>query len=184
VQPLILPGRINSLAQTLLKLTAPGIPDLYQGTELWDLSLVDPDNRRPVDYTLRRRLLHKESDCVLKAAAIMAEDGWVKLRLIMKTIALRRRFPNSFGPDGAYRPLLARGNRRTNVVAFVRGESCLTIVPRWWHSLRGDWADTSIELPAGCWRNELTGEELNGGTAQLSDLLAQFPAALLLRSGS
>src|SRR3989441_731527 len=110
-------GALNSLAQTLIKITAPGVPDFYQGTELWDLSLVDPDNRRPVDWALRRRLLG-ELERALASTSDRAgfafglfkekEDGRVKLYLIREALALRRARPALFAA-GEYRPLEARG---------------------------------------------------------------------------
>jgi len=180
VTPLIAAGRVNSLAQTLLKLTAPGVPDIYQGTELWDLSLVDPDNRRPVDYARRRRLLAELERA--KPAEIMAriDEGLPKLWLVRQTLHLRRRRPELFGPDGAYRPLAERGERAGHVVAFTRGERVVTVVPRLLMRLEGSWLDTTLELPAGRWHNELTGESAHG-TVQIADLLATFPVALLSR---
>ena len=173
-------GAANSLAQLTLKLTAPGVPDIYQGTELWDLSLVDPDNRRPVDYARRRRLLAELERA--KPAEIMAriDEGLPKLWLVRQTLHLRRRRPELFGPDGAYRPLAERGERAGHVVAFTRGERVVTVVPRLLMRLEGSWLDTTLELPAGRWHNELTGESAHG-TVQIADLLATFPVALLSR---
>jgi (1->4)-alpha-D-glucan 1-alpha-D-glucosylmutase len=89
VKPLIEPGRVNSLAQTLIKLTAPGVPDFYQGTELWDLSLVDPDNRRPVDYALRRRLLSELDGMAAEEIWRRIDEGLPKLWIIHQTLKLR-----------------------------------------------------------------------------------------------
>src|SRR5499426_3376302 len=130
VAPLIAPGRINSLAQSLLKLTAPGIPDIYQGAELWDLSLVDPDNRRPVDYALRRRLLAALDGATPERIMARSEEGLPKLWVIRQALQLRRERPAPFGPDGAYRPLAAIGARADHVVAFARGDGAVTLVPR------------------------------------------------------
>src|SRR5262249_50361891 len=122
VAPLIEPGRINSLAHTRLKIAAPGVPDFYQGSEIWDLSLVDPDNRRPVDYELRQRLL-SDLKRGMTPEEILArmDDGLPKLWLIHQGLQLRRRSPEVFGPDVAYEPLLAAGPRAGHVVAFLRG---------------------------------------------------------------
>jgi (1->4)-alpha-D-glucan 1-alpha-D-glucosylmutase len=180
VAPLIEPGRITSLAQTLLKLTAPGVPDIYQGTELWDLSLVDPDNRRPVDYDLRRRLLGELSGMTPEAIWARIDEGLPKLWVIKQTLSLRRREPTLFGPQGSYAPLTAHGTRAEHVVAFVRRQGVITVVPRLVIGLRGDWADTTLELPAGRWYNELTGDAIDGSTVRLVDLLARFPVALLV----
>ncbi|MFL6196180.1 MAG: malto-oligosyltrehalose synthase, partial [Thermoanaerobaculia bacterium] len=113
VAPLVEPGRINSLAQTLLKLAAPGVPDFYQGTEVWDLSLVDPDNRRPVDYELRRRLLAELKGMTPEEILARMDDGLPKLWLIQQGLHLRRRRPGAFGTDADYRPLRAQGPRAT-----------------------------------------------------------------------
>ncbi|HEX9944490.1 MAG TPA: malto-oligosyltrehalose synthase [Thermoanaerobaculia bacterium] len=182
VAPLVGPGRINSLAQTLLKMTAPGVPDFYQGTEVWDLSLVDPDNRRPVDYGLRRRLLEEleRGICPQEILARM-EEGLPKLWLIRQGLLLRRRRPDAFDPGAAYEPLQARGARADHAVAFLRGGEVAVVVPRLVIRLGGDWGDTVVELPAGRWRNELTGEEVEGGPRPAAELLARFPVALLAR---
>ncbi|HET9211165.1 MAG TPA: malto-oligosyltrehalose synthase [Thermoanaerobaculia bacterium] len=186
VAPLVGPGRTNSLAQTLLKLTAPGVPDFYQGSEIWDLSLVDPDNRRPVDYGLRRRLLD-DLKRGLASEEILArmDDGLPKLWLIHQGLHLRRRLPEAFGPDGAYEPLRAAGPRAEHLVAFmrgVRGGAVAAIAPRLPLRLQGDWQGTLLELPPGSWRDELNGEEIAGGSRPVAELLARFPVALLARS--
>jgi (1->4)-alpha-D-glucan 1-alpha-D-glucosylmutase len=182
VAPLVEPGRINSLAQTLLKLAAPGIPDFYQGTEIWDLSLVDPDNRRPVDYELRRRLL-AELEGGLGPAEILAriDEGLPKLWLIRQGLHLRRHRPAAFGPAGDYEPLRPYGARADHAVGFLRGGEVAVVIPRLVIRLGGDWQDTALDLPAGPWRNELTGEERAGGPVRLGELLARFPVALLSR---
>jgi (1->4)-alpha-D-glucan 1-alpha-D-glucosylmutase len=180
VSPLISAGRINSLAQTLLKLTAPGVPDIYQGTELWDLSLVDPDNRRPVDYALRRRLLTELDRLTPKEIMARSDEGLPKLWLIRQTLQLRRLRAALFGPDGTYRPLTAIGARPGHVVAFARGDGAVVVVPRLVMRLEDNWMNTSLELPAGRWRNELTGDVLQD-VVPVAGLLAQFPVALLAR---
>ena len=102
VAPLIEPGRVNSLAQLLLKLTAPGVPDVYQGTELWDLSLVDPDNRRPVDYERRARLLWEVDSLPASQALVRAHDGAPKMLVLARALRLRAAHP-------------ARGNQEPHV---------------------------------------------------------------------
>jgi len=183
VAPLVEPGRINSLAQTLIKLTAPGVPDFYQGSEIWDLSLVDPDNRRPVDFELRRRLLDdlKRGMAPEEILARM-DEGLPKLWLISQGLHLRRRLPRPFGPEGAYESLRSAGPRAEHVVAFTRGGAVAAIAPRLPLRLQGDWRGTTLELPPGSWRNELTGEEIEEGIRSVADLLARFPVALLARS--
>ncbi len=178
---LVTPGRINSLAQTLLKLTAPGAPDIYQGTELWDLSLVDPDNRRPVDYPLRKRLLDALPALTVEDIMERMDEGLPKLWLIWHTLHLRRERPEHFGPSSAYTPLAAEGAKAHHAVAFQRGDSVITVVPRLVMGLDGDWADTTLRIPSGVWRNVLTGEEHQSGAVALSQLLARFPVALLTR---
>jgi (1->4)-alpha-D-glucan 1-alpha-D-glucosylmutase len=179
VKPLVEPGRINSLAQTLLKLTAPGVPDFYQGTELWDLSLVDPDNRRPVDYQKRRRLLAKMKQMTPEQVWSHIDNGLPKMWLIRQTLQLRQE-RQLFAPEHSYRALVPRGAKSAHVIAFLRGQRAVTVVPRW--SLkRGNWGDTVIEIPNGSWRNALTNESVYGGEILLADLLKRFPLALLWR---
>lgn len=178
VRELIEPGRVNSLAQLLLKLTSPGIPDVYQGTELWDLNLVDPDNRRPVDYELRRRLLQEMSDLNVEQVLARADEGLPKLWSLKHTLKLRRDHADWF--DGAaYEPLTAEGAKAEHVVAYSRGQSAITIVPRLPLGVAGDWQDTSLVLPGGKWRNVLTDEMMAEGRQPVADLLRHFPVALL-----
>jgi len=196
-------GALNSLAQTLIKITAPGVPDFYQGTELWDLSLVDPDNRRPVDFTLRRRLLG-DLDRALAAAAdrpgfaaglVEAKaDGRVKLFLVREALAFRRARAALFA-DGGYRPLETRGTLAEHLCAFARvgeGGAALTVVPRLLARRgvetlplgRESWQDTALVVPADLgarFVNVLTGErlEVRDDALPLGDVLAHFPVALL-----
>jgi (1->4)-alpha-D-glucan 1-alpha-D-glucosylmutase len=180
VTPLIEPGRISSLAQTLIKLTAPGIPDFYQGTELWDLSLVDPDNRRPVDYQLRRRLLAEIKCMSADQIWARADAGLPKLWLIRQTLKARHE-QQIFQPQDSYRALTPSGAKREHVMAFARNQRAVTVTPRLPLKLAGDWVDTVIEIPNGRWRNHFTGETLDGGLASVAKLLKRFPVALLLR---
>ena len=182
VAPLVEPARIHSLAQTLLKITAPGVPDFYQGSEVWDLSLVDPDNRRPVDYGLRRRLL-EDLQRGMAPEEILArmDEGLPKLWVIRQGLHLRRRHPELFGPEAGYRPLPTAGPRTDHAVAFLRGGGVAVIVPRLVIRLGRDWGGTAVELPPGRWRDEMTGEEVEGGRRNVADLLARFPVALLTR---
>jgi len=173
VTPIILPGRINSLAQTLIKLTAPGTPDFYQGSELWDLSLVDPDNRRPVDFSLRRKLLAK---CA--ATPVDWESGLPKLWLIQRTLKIRRSHAASF--DGAHQPLSARGSKLGHLLIYQRGGEVLVAVPRFTLTLGGNWGDTAIGLPPGVWKNIFT-ESAHAGEVTPAELFSNFPVALLTR---
>ncbi|MEO8598833.1 MAG: malto-oligosyltrehalose synthase [bacterium] len=179
-------GMFNSLSQTLLKLTSPGMPDIYQGNELWDFSLADPDNRRPVDYQRRRDLLdalnthfavnsHQHAE---RASALLhtMEDGRIKLYLTWRTLELRRQCEMLFR-DGDYLPLRAEGIQGEHVCAFARcyQETAVVIVaPRFFYALVGDgdripvgtevWADTHIDLPQNLagktWKNVFTNETI------------------------
>jgi (1->4)-alpha-D-glucan 1-alpha-D-glucosylmutase len=185
VTRLIEPGRVNSLAQTLIKLTAPGVPDFYQGTELWTLSLVDPDNRRPVDFQVRRRLLSEVADARLEEIVRRSDEGMPKLHVIRQALQLRRRRPEWFGVDGDYTPLVARGSKHDHVVAFARGVgggNCITVAPRFPVRLGGRWEGTTLTLPRGQWLNELTGERLAGGATGVAEVLRRFPVAHRSRS--
>ena len=179
------PGRINSLAQTLMKHTAPGVPDLYQGGELWDLSLVDPDNRRPVDYDLRARLLQelKRMSPAEAARECMrrSDEGLPKLWVIHRALCLRREQPRRFSAHAVYAPLPFQGAKANHAIGYLRGASVATIVPRLPFLLRGEWADTVAALPKGLWTNRLTGAQLEGGDIHIQDLLRDFPVALLVQ---
>lgn len=181
VAQLIEAGQVNSLAQTLIKLTAPGVPDIYQGSELWDLSLVDPDNRRPVDYKLRRKLLQEAE--TLDAATIWKNraEGLPKLWLIQRTLELRTRHSEWFGVHGSYEPLKAIGLKAQHVVAFIRSSNVLTVVPRLVIGLQGRWENTELPLPPGKWKNVLTEEDFVGEDCPLERLFKNFPVALLVR---
>ncbi len=127
-QRIVEAGRVNSLAQTAILFTAPGFADLYQGTELWDHSLVDPDNRRPVDYAERQRLLARVSGD--GDPPPVDSSGAAKLWLIHRLLVDRRGRPEAYGPESGYRPLAARGERVDHVVAFWRTGGVVTVVPR------------------------------------------------------
>ncbi len=197
-------GALYSLAQTLIKITAPGVPDFYQGTELWDLSLVDPDNRRPVDWKLRQRLLGELEHALATTddRAALAHDLWVhqddarvKLFLVREALGLRRARPAVFA-TGAYRPLESRGALAEHVCAFARvsdGAAAITVVPRLLARRGGDapplgsdyWNDTILEVPAECgirFTNVFTGESLEGDTLPLGRVFARFPVGLLERT--
>jgi (1->4)-alpha-D-glucan 1-alpha-D-glucosylmutase len=182
VDSIIAAGREVSLAQTLIKLTAPGIPDIYQGTELWSLTLVDPDNRHAVDFKPRRDLLEaaRTANAAQAMAAPRVDEGLPKIWLIHRVLAVRAAHPRVFGPDGCYRAITATGTHAERVVAFARGEQVVTVVPRLMRGLRGDWHDTDVPLPDGRWRNVLTDEQ-HSGRAPVAALFARFPVAMLLR---
>jgi (1->4)-alpha-D-glucan 1-alpha-D-glucosylmutase len=169
-------GAVNSLAQTLIKLTAPGVPDIYQGGELWDFSLVDPDNRRPVDFALRQNLLKEAGSVSAEKAWERRAEGLPKLWLIQKT--LKRRAQIADYSNLNYEPMFAHGAKAGHVLAFSRGGRVVTIVPRFPLKLDNDWSDTGLDLPAGGWRNEFTGEIFKG-EIRLGNLFQKFPVALL-----
>jgi (1->4)-alpha-D-glucan 1-alpha-D-glucosylmutase len=177
-------GRTNSLAQTLLKYTAPGVPDLYQGGELWDLSLVDPDNRRPVDYALRCRLLGEldtmSAADVTARLALPNDAGLPKLWVVHRALQLRNERPEWFGADAAYTPLIVEGPQTKRVIAYLRGQNIVTVAPRWTHNAKA-WGNTSLPLPVGKWRNRMTNDLVAGGIIKIADLLAGFRVALLTR---
>ncbi len=198
-------GMLNGLAQTLVKITAPGVPDFYQGTELWDLSLVDPDNRRPVDFAGRQRMLEalvaeikggQELAGLAQRLLKSWEDGRVKLFVIRQALACRRQLAALF-TEGTYRPLDADGPLAEHLCAFARlgaAAAALTVVPRLLARRGIDepplgppyWGEgTRIEVPAeapGPFVNALTGERLTAtaGALDASALFASFPAALLV----
>lgn len=157
----------DALSQKLLALTLPGVPDVYQGTELWDDSLTDPDNRRPVDFAARRTALTSMQH--------------PKMRIVHAALRLRRDRPDSFR-HGGYRPMLAAGPAADHVVAFRRGDDVAVAVTRWTVRL-GEigWADTVIALPPGDWTDLLTGRRW-AGAAPAAELFAELPAVLLERT--
>jgi (1->4)-alpha-D-glucan 1-alpha-D-glucosylmutase len=177
--PLVVHGWVASLAQKLVQLTMPGVPDVYQGSELWDLSLVDPDNRRPVDYALRARLLAFVDSATVEEAGDRAAEGAPKLLVVSRALRLRRALPEAIA--GSYEPLEVTGGWADRVVAFARGGAAVTIVPRLSVHV-DDWKDTTVALPAGSWRNVLTGDTVPGGERLAADLWARFPVALLERA--
>ena len=195
-------GMINSLAQVVLKLTSPGVPDFYQGTELWDLSLVDPDNRRPVDYAHRQKLLSSLDTGVESADLLNSwEDGRIKMAVTAAGLRLRRSLPDLF-LEGDYQPVTIEGDQADHVVAYARRfqeSSVLVVIPRLLGSVMihqehapigVSWRLTRLVLPpelAGrSFRNIFTQKvvqpQLNGGDAGLSlvEVLEEWPVAILV----
>ncbi len=204
-QPVALVGMLNSLGQTLLKIAAPGIPDFYQGTEVWDFSLVDPDNRRPVDYGHRIRLLDGLSESIAKGnlAALVRElvhewwDGRIKLYTIHQALGYRRRAPALF-QVGEYVPLEIAGEHADHLCAFVRRRATgavLAVVPRLVHRLSEGgtrvplgievWGDTRIilprDLPEERYLNVFTGRSapVEADSLLAGELFEDFPVCLL-----
>ena len=180
IAPLLRPAGIHSLAQTLIKLTAPGVPDFYQGTELWELSLVDPDNRRPVDFALRATLLERSAKADVTDVLAAWESGWPKLWMIWRVLRFRRDNEAIFAEARSYEPVMARGAKLAHVFAYRRGGDVIVIVPRFILSLDGGWEDTSVVLPAGAWRNEFSGA-IHAGDTRVAELFSAFPVTLLRR---
>ena len=184
VQKLLLPGRVNSLTQTLLKCTAPGVPDTYQGSEIWDLRLVDPDNRGPVDYESRQGML-AELEAGMNIEEIMGrmDSGIPKLWVLYKALHLRREKPEWFGREAGYIPLPVGGAKREHLIAFLRGNSVAVLAPRWNVKLGSGFGSMTVELPLGSWSNVFTGERIDGGSTRAQQLFRRFPVALLVRDG-
>jgi (1->4)-alpha-D-glucan 1-alpha-D-glucosylmutase len=180
IEPLILPGRINSLAQTLIKMVAPGVPDFYQGTELWDLSLVDPDNRRPVDFNTRLELLRRADGMTAAQALMECDAGMPKLWMTARMLKLRRERAEDFSAESKYQPLVAQGTHLGRLLAFRRGENLIAVVPRFTMTLAGEWGDTRLPLPGGVWRNGFT-DQLIQREISPPELFGVFPVALLIR---
>src|SRR5271155_249014 len=200
-------GMLNGLAQVLVKMTSPGVPDFYQGCDLWDLRLVDPDNRGPVNFNHRDALLDeiekRSKPEPLRLARELAQnwhDGRIKLYLIWKVLNLRRKHPKVFS-DGEFLPVKIAGKRESNVIAYLRRSGqdwIVTVVPRWLarskapinsQRMQAFWAGSQIVLPAkapSSWRNVLTGESLSAKRAQrgarlsLPEIFKTFPVAVLL----
>ncbi|WP_330234053.1 malto-oligosyltrehalose synthase [Nocardia sp. NBC_00508] len=170
----------DSLAQKLLQLCGPGIPDIYQGCELWEDSLVDPDNRRPVDFAARAGMLQS-----LTGTPALDTTGAAKMWIVAYALWLRRERPDCF-VGGSYRPLFATGDHASKVVSYARGrtgEAPEVIVAATRHSVglaESGWGDTFLDLPSGNWTDRLTGHTFQG-RARLEKVFARLPVALLVR---
>jgi (1->4)-alpha-D-glucan 1-alpha-D-glucosylmutase len=201
--PIIYFGLINSLAQTVLKLTAPGVPDIYQGQELWDFSLVDPDNRRQVDFESRQQMLDQLSRDVNGVNAVDlcrdmlrdCRDGRLKMWVTSRALSFRREQKRLF-QNGSYLPLRVRRGREEHIVAFARrhsGNVSVTAVPRLSYTLMKGreepplgavWGDSELALPPEAigkrLHNIFTGERYEVGESILCrEVFANFPVALL-----
>ncbi|AXT85532.1 malto-oligosyltrehalose synthase [Aeromicrobium sp. A1-2] len=178
VERISAPGWSNSLSQKLVQVAGPGVPDVYQGTELWDFSLVDPDNRRPVDLDLRRELLSRFDEGLVPE---LDASGAVKMLLVRRALTLRRDRPELFI---GYRGLVAGGAAAEHVLAFSRSDDLVAVATRLPVGLerRGGWGDTTLVLADGEWTDVLTGASVDGGAVSVSALLRRYPIALLVRS--
>lgn len=192
-------GIFNSLSQALIKITSPGVPDLYQGTELWDLNLVDPDNRRPVDFKSRTKLLklikdeEKERDKLIKKLISNVDNGGIKLYTIYKALNLRKNNKELF-QEGDYIALSVAGERKNNIITFARrkgGLWVLVVAPRLLATvvnpgefpLGNVWRDTTLEVPDASptvWRDVFTGESIMGESLSISGILESYPVGLLI----
>ena len=172
-------GWSNALGQKLVQLAMPGVPDLYQGSELWDLSLVDPDNRRPVDFDRRRDLLARIDGGWLPE---LDDSGAAKLLIVTRALRLRRDRPELFG--GSYESLPAQGPAADHLFAFARGGGHLVAVAtRLPVTLQraGGWRGTTLPMGPGPWTNVLTGQPVPSSWVAAEDLLQRYPVALLVR---
>jgi (1->4)-alpha-D-glucan 1-alpha-D-glucosylmutase len=167
-------GRTNSLGQKVVQLTMPGVPDVYQGTELWEDSLVDPDNRRPVDFAARHSLIDA-LDADVEPPPIDA-SGAAKLWVVSRTLRLRRDWPNLFS---GYNPVAVQGPAAAHAIAFDRG-GAITVATRLPVRLErdGGWRDTTIEVAGGA--TDVISGRTHEGTVALADLLSGYPVALLV----
>jgi (1->4)-alpha-D-glucan 1-alpha-D-glucosylmutase len=180
-------GAISSLSQLVLKLTVPGVPDIYQGGDLWDFSLVDPDNRRPVDWQARRQLIDEVGGACVTDLSRGWQNGREKLFIIRRLLDLRRSHPGLFA-QGDYRPIEPEEDSDNHICAFarVRGvEEIVVVVPRLvYHLYQGgcsaNWGAAKVGLPPGKWRDVFTGRCQDGDApVSVSQLLADFPVAVL-----
>ena len=189
VAALARPGAVTSLAQLVLKLTVPGVPDIYQGGESWDFSLVDPDNRRPVEWDVRRGILDQIGTTRPADLAANWHDGREKLFVTHRLMGLRRTHPDLFA-EGDYQPLEVVGDNSNHLCAFARthqAASLVVAVPRLVYRLyRGgeaaDWGAAEVVLPPGdAWRDAFTRSSLDGrARASAAELFADFPVAVLI----
>ncbi|MFD1722722.1 malto-oligosyltrehalose synthase [Amnibacterium endophyticum] len=171
-------GWSNGLSMKLLQLAGPGVPDVYQGSELWEQSLVDPDNRRPVDFRRRRELL---GELDAGAQPVIDETGAAKLHLVAHALRLRRDRPELFT---AYSPLTADGAAAEHLVAFDRG-GAIALATRLPVRLaeRGGWGDTTVDVGSAPVLDLLTNREHPGGALRIADVLDTYPVALLIENG-
>jgi (1->4)-alpha-D-glucan 1-alpha-D-glucosylmutase len=190
-------GVLNSLSQLVVTLTAPGVPDTYQGCDLWDFNMVDPDNRRPVDFELRRRMLAEitETDrrALLRNSLADWQDGRIKLAIAAAILQCRREHADLFR-QGSYEPIAIEGPLSQHVIAFRRrdaAKSCIVIAARLFARLLADqarydgaaiWQDARIMLPDGpkILTSVLTGAAVSGPELQLGVILAEVPVAILV----
>lgn len=174
-------GYSNSLSAKLLQLTMPGVPDVYQGTEFWDRSLVDPDNRRTVDFSRRREVLASFAGTAGTASPpALDEEAAAKMLLVSRALMLKRSRPELFED---YLPVAVTGPAAAHVFGFDRG-GAVTVVTRLPLGLErsGGWRDTAVVLPKGTYRDVITGRTYDSpGSVPAADLFGIYPAVLLER---
>jgi len=192
-------GMVNGLSQALLKITSPGVADFYQGSELWDLRMVDPDNRGAIDFSRREAILKEVATAATQDISDQWADGRIKLFLIRQALRFRRNHPDVFH-QGEFVPLQAAGCHAQNVIAFLRyteSKSALIAIPRWLTQIaakttgspqKPDWCDTCIALPSNApqqWQNVFSAAQIpsqsgeNIQSVALSNVFRDFPVALL-----
>jgi (1->4)-alpha-D-glucan 1-alpha-D-glucosylmutase len=191
-------GIYNSLSQVLIKNTTPGVPDLYQGAELWELSLVDPDNRRPVDYQKRMNLLQEikekisqDIEQLIKELIANKENGQIKLFLIYQLLKARKEHSIVF-QNGDYQPIEVTGKYQNHIIAFARNygdKTLVAIAPRFLTSIIKPgqlplglevWEDTSLNLPNKNWHNLIDNQKTAGENLAVGEILNNFPVGLLI----
>ncbi len=172
-------GRLTSLSQVALLLTSPGVPAVYQGDERWDLSLVDPDNRRPVDHERSAKVLEEHADAGPDVALESLDTGATKQWLIHRLLQHRRHRPEAY--EGGYEPLTAAGDRADHLVAFSRGDLVVAVSRLHARLARDGWGSTVLDLPPGRWQDVLGGASWEGGEVDVANLLSDMPLAVLER---
>jgi (1->4)-alpha-D-glucan 1-alpha-D-glucosylmutase len=186
---------LNGLSRTILKMTLPGVPDIYQGTEFWDFSLVDPDNRRPVAYKARSEAL--DSHASLETLMRHWPDGRIKQRILSLLLHDRAASPDLYA-EGDYRPLSIDGRQGSHLIAYIRqhGDAALAvIVPRLWSALTNPeslafdpamWSDTTVALPHGRWRSVIEQDDIliDSDRQEIAGLMGSLPFAVLKRVGT
>lgn len=180
----LVPGRVNSLSQVLVQCTAPGVPDVYRGDALWNLTLVDPDNRRRFEPSTRADLLAELADATgppTEALRDKLDPGRPKLWTLSRALDLRRRHPECFGAGANYEPVEATGELARHVLAYRRGDAAMIVAPLTTRRRDGRWGDTRVPVPPGSWHDVLNDRERHGGVVPASTLLDAFPIALLER---
>jgi (1->4)-alpha-D-glucan 1-alpha-D-glucosylmutase len=169
----------NAIAQLVLKLTVPGVPDTYQGNEIFRYDLTDPDNRRELDFAALGAKLRQVERANCTELLASRDPDLRKLYVTHKLLQLRRAQPEWFGAAASYQPLRSTGLHADRITSFARGMHVIVAVPRLTAGIADNWADSGIELPAGVWQNVLCGAHVQAGLA--AELFAQIPAAVLVR---